>query len=42
MMALEVRDGDNTVRFCEGRSFGAHHTVAGELVFQTVRTGARY
>ncbi|KAK1808293.1 Carbamoyl-phosphate synthase [Friedmanniomyces endolithicus] len=39
MMALEVRDGDNTVRFCEGRSFGAHHTVAGELVFQTGMVG---
>ncbi|KAK5704561.1 Carbamoyl-phosphate synthase [Elasticomyces elasticus] len=39
MMALEVKDGDNAIRFCEGRSFGAHRSVAGELVFQTGMVG---
>ena len=39
MMALEVRDGDSTIRFCEGQSFGAHRSVAGELVFQTGMVG---
>lgn len=38
-MALEVKDGDNVVRFCEGRSFGAHRSIAGELVFQTGMVG---
>ena len=39
MMALEVKDGNNAIRFCEGRSFGAHRSVAGELVFQTGMVG---
>ena len=39
MMALEVKDGGNVVRFCEGSSFGAHRSVAGELVFQTGMVG---
>ncbi|KAK3627337.1 Carbamoyl-phosphate synthase [Elasticomyces elasticus] len=39
MMALELKDGDNAIRFCEGRSFGAHRSVAGELVFQTGMVG---
>ncbi|KAI5362929.1 putative carbamoyl-phosphate synthase small subunit domain, Pre-ATP-grasp domain superfamily [Septoria linicola] len=38
-MALEVQDGDKTIRFCEGRSFGAHRSIAGELVFQTGMVG---
>ncbi|KAF2208918.1 hypothetical protein CERZMDRAFT_48161 [Cercospora zeae-maydis SCOH1-5] len=38
-MALEVKDGDTVVRFCEGRSFGAHRSIAGELVFQTGMVG---
>ena len=39
MMALEVKDGSRSIRFCEGKSFGAHHSVAGELVFQTGMVG---
>lgn len=39
MMALEVKDGDRTIRFCEGTSFGANRSVAGELVFQTGMVG---
>jgi len=39
MMALEVKNGDSSIRFCEGRSFGAHRSVAGELVFQTGMVG---
>jgi carbamoyl-phosphate synthase/aspartate carbamoyltransferase len=39
MMALEVKDGDKSIRFCEGTSFGAHRSVAGELVFQTGMVG---
>lgn len=39
MMALEVKDGENALRFAEGRSFGAHRSVAGELVFQTGMVG---
>lgn len=39
MMALEVKDGDKSIRFCEGKSFGAHRSVAGELVFQTGMVG---
>ncbi|KAK5129539.1 hypothetical protein LTR08_003160 [Meristemomyces frigidus] len=39
MMALEVQDGGDTLRFCEGVSFGAHRSVAGELVFQTGMVG---
>src|SRR3954454_146582 len=39
LIALEVRDGDNVVRFCEGKSFGADRSVAGELVFQTGMVG---
>jgi carbamoyl-phosphate synthase / aspartate carbamoyltransferase len=39
MMALEVKDGDRVIRFCEGRSFGAHRSIAGELVFQTGMVG---
>lgn len=39
MMALEVQNGDEALRFCEGRSFGAHRSVAGELVFQTGMVG---
>ena len=38
-MALEVKDGENSIRFCEGQSFGAHRSVAGELVFQTGMVG---
>lgn len=39
MMALEVQDGKDAVRFCEGQSFGAHRSIAGELVFQTGMVG---
>ena len=39
MMALEVKDGSSSIRFCEGKSFGAHRSVAGELVFQTGMVG---
>ena len=39
MLALEVKDGDKSIRFCEGKSFGSHHSVAGELVFQTGMVG---
>ena len=39
MMALEVKDGDRSIRFCEGKSFGAERSVAGELVFQTGMVG---
>ncbi|EMC91885.1 hypothetical protein BAUCODRAFT_152247 [Baudoinia panamericana UAMH 10762] len=39
MMALEVKDGEHIIRFCEGRSFGANRSVAGELVFQTGMVG---
>jgi len=38
-MALEVQDGNEALRFCEGRSFGANYSVAGELVFQTGMVG---
>lgn len=38
-MALEVKLGEDCVRFCEGTSFGAHRSVAGELVFQTGMVG---
>ena len=38
-MALEVQDSGDTIRFCEGTSFGAHRSVAGELVFQTGMVG---
>jgi len=39
LMALEVKHGNSAVRFCEGRSFGAQRSVAGELVFQTGMVG---
>lgn len=40
MMALEVKNGgDDSIRFCEGQSFGAQRSVAGELVFQTGMVG---
>jgi len=39
MMALEVKNGEQAVRFAEGVSFGAHRSVAGELVFQTGMVG---
>jgi len=39
MMALEVKSGDEAIRFCEGKSFGAERSVAGELVFQTGMVG---
>jgi carbamoyl-phosphate synthase/aspartate carbamoyltransferase len=39
MMALEVKDGERSIRFCEGKSFGSHRSVAGELVFQTGMVG---
>lgn len=39
MMALEVKSGDDAIRFCEGKSFGADRSVAGELVFQTGMVG---
>lgn len=38
-LALEVQDGGSIIRFCEGKSFGAHRSVAGELVFQTGMVG---
>ena len=38
-MALEVKEGASSIRFCEGKSFGAHRSVAGELVFQTGMVG---
>lgn len=38
-MALEVREGDKITRFCTGISFGAHKSIAGELVFQTGMVG---
>ncbi|KAK4617862.1 hypothetical protein CLAFUW4_12487 [Fulvia fulva] len=38
-MALEVQNGTQAIRFAEGRSFGAHRSVAGELVFQTGMVG---
>lgn len=38
-MALEVKDGHDEIRISEGRSFGAHRSVAGELVFQTGMVG---
>lgn len=38
-MALEVKVGDESLRFCTGTSFGAHRSVAGELVFQTGMVG---
>jgi carbamoyl-phosphate synthase/aspartate carbamoyltransferase len=39
MMALEVKSGNEAIRFCEGKSFGAERSVAGELVFQTGMVG---
>jgi len=39
LMALEVKNGSEAIRFCEGRSFGAQRSVAGELVFQTGMVG---
>ncbi|KAM0717434.1 hypothetical protein Q7P37_007286 [Cladosporium fusiforme] len=39
MMALEVKSGDDAIRFCEGKSFGADRSIAGELVFQTGMVG---
>lgn len=39
MMALEVKSGDDAIRFCEGKSFGANRSAAGELVFQTGMVG---
>lgn len=39
MMALEVKHGEQAIRFAEGVSFGAHRSVAGELVFQTGMVG---
>lgn len=39
LMALEVKNGNEAIRFCEGRSFGAQRSVAGELVFQTGMVG---
>lgn len=39
LMALEVRDGSQVVRLCEGKSFGAQHSIAGELVFSTGMVG---
>ncbi|KAK5149235.1 hypothetical protein LTR04_007301 [Oleoguttula sp. CCFEE 6159] len=38
-MALEIRDGDQSIRFAQGYSFGAQKSVAGELVFQTGMVG---
>lgn len=38
-MALELKSGDDTIRFAEGFSFGAPRSVAGELVFQTGMVG---
>ncbi|KAF2765236.1 bifunctional carbamoylphosphate synthetase/aspartate transcarbamylase [Teratosphaeria nubilosa] len=38
-MALELKDGENVLRFAEGRSFGAHRSVAGEVVFSTGMVG---
>ncbi|TKA67176.1 Protein pyrABCN [Cryomyces minteri] len=39
LMALEIRDGDQSIRFAQGYSFGAQKSVAGELVFQTGMVG---
>ncbi|KAF2148925.1 bifunctional carbamoylphosphate synthetase/aspartate transcarbamylase [Myriangium duriaei CBS 260.36] len=39
LIALEVKDGSNVVRLCEGKSFGANKSVAGELVFSTGMVG---
>jgi len=39
LMALEVRDGTQATRLCEGKSFGAQRSVAGELVFSTGMVG---
>lgn len=39
LMALEVKNGDQSLRFGQGVSFGAHRSVAGELVFQTGMVG---
>ncbi|KAG8627809.1 hypothetical protein KVT40_003682 [Elsinoe batatas] len=39
LIALEVKDGNNVVRLCEGKSFGAQRSVAGELVFSTGMVG---
>jgi len=39
LIALEVQDGENTLRLCEGKSFGAERSVAGELVFSTGMVG---
>lgn len=39
LMALELKNGNESIRFAEGCSFGAHRSVAGELVFQTGMVG---
>lgn len=39
LIALEVQDGPQTIRLCEGRSFGADRSAAGELVFSTGMVG---
>ncbi|TKX24295.1 pyrABCN-like protein [Elsinoe australis] len=39
LIALEVKDGNKVVRLCEGTSFGAKKSVAGELVFSTGMVG---
>lgn len=39
LIALEVKDGSHVLRLCEGKSFGANKSVAGELVFSTGMVG---
>lgn len=39
LIALEAREGTQCVRLCEGKSFGAEKSVAGELVFSTGMVG---
>jgi len=39
LMALEVKNGQQVIRLCEGKSFGAKRSVAGELVFSTGMVG---
>ncbi|GAM90204.1 hypothetical protein ANO11243_082450 [Dothideomycetidae sp. 11243] len=39
LIALEVKDGNNVLRLCEGKSFGANKSIAGELVFSTGMVG---
>ncbi|KXS98324.1 hypothetical protein AC578_6852 [Pseudocercospora eumusae] len=38
-MCLEVKDGDSSIRICEGKSFGSRKSISGEIVFQTGMVG---